>query len=66
VPWVRLLWRPALAAALMGGLLALLRDTSLLLTVPLSALIYLLALILLGTFSEGEIALFRRLLSFGP
>jgi O-antigen/teichoic acid export membrane protein len=66
VSWGRLLWRPALAAALMGGLLALLRDTSLLLTVPLSALIYLLALILLGTFSEGEIALFRRLLSFGP
>jgi O-antigen/teichoic acid export membrane protein len=66
VPWGRLLWRPALAAALMGGLLVLLRDTSLLLTVPLGGLIYLLALILLGTFSEEEIALFKSLLSFGP
>ncbi|MGA9348482.1 MAG: oligosaccharide flippase family protein [Anaerolineae bacterium] len=66
VPWGRLLWRPALAATLMGGLLGLLRDVSLLLTVPLSGLIYLLALILLGTFSEEEITLFKSLLSFGP
>ncbi|MBL7184354.1 MAG: flippase [Anaerolineae bacterium] len=66
VSWGRLLWRPALAAALMGGLLWLLRDTSLLLTVPLGGLIYLLALILLRTFSEEEIALFKSLLSFGP
>ncbi len=66
VPWGRLLWRPALAAALMGGLLGLWQDTSLLLTVPLGGLIYLLALILLRTFSEEEIALFKSLLSFGP
>ncbi len=66
VPWGRLLWRPALAAALMGGLLGLLRDTSLLLTVPLGGLVYLLALILLGTFSEEEVALFKSLLAFGP
>jgi O-antigen/teichoic acid export membrane protein len=66
VPWVRLLWRPALAAALMGGLMVLLRDVSLLLTVPLGGLIYLLALILLRTFSQEEVALFKSLLSFGP
>jgi hypothetical protein len=63
---VRLLWRPALAAALMGGLMVLLRDVSLLLTVPLGGLIYLLALILLRTFSQEEVALFKSLLSFGP
>ena len=66
VPWGKLLWRPALAAALMGGLLGLLRDASLFLTVSLGGLIYLLALILLGTFSEEEITLFKSLLSFGP
>jgi len=66
VPWGRLLWRPALAAALMGGLLWSLRDASLLLTIPLSGLIYLLALILLGTFSEEEVTLFKSLLSFDP
>ncbi len=70
VSWGRLLWRPALAAALMGGLLfaqqRLLRDISLLLAVPLGGLVYLLALILLKTFSEEEIALFKSLLSFGP
>jgi len=65
VPWGRLLWRPALAAALMGGLLGLLRDTGLFLTVPLSGLVYLLALILLRTFSQEEVALFKSLLSFG-
>jgi len=66
VSWGRLLWRPALAAGLMAGLLWLLHDASLLLTVPLGSLIYLLALILLKTFSEEEISLFRSLLPFGP
>jgi O-antigen/teichoic acid export membrane protein len=66
VPWGRLLWRPAVAAALMGGLLGLWQDASLLLTVPLGGLIYVLALILLRTFSEEEITLFKSLLSFGP
>ena len=66
MPWAKLLWRPTLAAALMGGLMVVLRDVNPLLTVPLSGLIYLLALILLRTFSEEEIALFKSLLSFGP
>ena len=66
VSWGRLLWRPALAAALMGGLLWLLHDISLLLAVPLGGLVYLLALILLRTFSEEEVTLFKSLLSFGP
>ncbi len=66
VPWGRLLWRPFLAAALMGSLLGLLRYTSLVLAIPLSGLVYLLALILLGTFSEEEVALFKSLLSFIP
>jgi len=65
VSWGRLLWRPALAAALMGGLLVVLRDVSFLLTVPLGGLIYFLALMLLGTFSKEEIALFKSLMSFG-
>jgi len=66
VSWGRLLWRPALAAALMGGLLGLLRDASLFLTVPLGGLVYFLALIILRPFSEEEVALFKSLLSFGP
>ena len=66
VPWGRLLWRPALAAALMGSLMVLLRDVNPLLTIPLGSLVYLLALILLGTFSEEEVALFKSLLAFVP
>ncbi len=70
VPWGRLLWRPALAAALMGGLLLaqqrLPRGVSLLIAAPLSIVVYFLALILLRTFSEEEVRLFKSLLSFGP
>lgn len=66
VPWGRLLWRPFLAAALMGALMVLWRGVSPLLTVPMGSLVYLLALILLGTFSQEEISLFKSLLSFGP
>jgi O-antigen/teichoic acid export membrane protein len=70
VPWGRLLWRPALAAALMGGLLfaqqRLFGDVSLLVTVPVASLAYLLALILLRTFSEEEVRLFKSFLPLGP
>jgi hypothetical protein len=66
VSWGELLWRPALAAALMGAVLVLLGNVSILLAVPLSGLVYVVALILLRTFSDEERTLFRNLLSSGP
>ena len=62
IPWARLLWRPALATALMVGLMWRLRPAGPLLTVPLGGLAYLAALILLGAFGGEERALLRELL----
>ncbi len=64
VPLGGLLWRPALASLLMGGLMWCLRDVSPLIVVPLAGLVYVGGLIVLGTFTEEERALLRRLLPF--
>ncbi len=57
VPWIALLWRPALAGAMMAGLgLGLWRSNGLLALLA-SLGVYVLALGLLGAFSPDEIAL---------
>jgi len=61
IPWAGLLWRPALATALMVGLMWWLRPLGPLLTVPLGGLAYLAVLILLGAFGEEERELLREL-----
>ena len=66
IPWARLLWRPALATALMVGLMWWLRPMGLLLTVPLGSLAYIGALILLGAFGKEETRLLKELLPWGP
>jgi O-antigen/teichoic acid export membrane protein len=54
LPWLRIALRPMIAAAVMGLLLFLMRDLSLLLMVPVGALTYLIVLLGLGEFRAEE------------
>jgi O-antigen/teichoic acid export membrane protein len=65
VPWLSIVWRPALASALMGTVMWLLRDLNALLLVPSAAVVYLVALIAVGAFSGEEMRLLRQLLPLG-
>jgi O-antigen/teichoic acid export membrane protein len=62
IPWLSLTWRPLLGTLLMGAFLWLLRDLTFLLLIPASLAIYLGCLILIGTFTQEDISLMRRLL----
>jgi O-antigen/teichoic acid export membrane protein len=53
-PWLKLVVRPMIAAAVMGVLISLMRDLSLLLIVPVGALAYLIVLLGLGEFRAEE------------
>lgn len=53
-PWLRIVARPMIAAAVMGGFIFLMRDLSLLLIVPMGALTYLIVLLMLGEFRAEE------------
>jgi O-antigen/teichoic acid export membrane protein len=65
VPWLRILWPPALAAGVMAAGLWLTRPFSLLLRLPLAAVVYLGVLVLAGGFGGEEMALLRRALPAG-
>jgi len=65
VPWLSIVWRPALASALMGAVMWLLRDLNVLLLIPSAAVIYFVALIAVGAFSGEEMELLKRLLPLG-
>ena len=62
IPWLSIVWRPALASALMGAVMWLLRDLNVLLLIPSAAVIYFVALIAVGAFSGEEMGLLKRLL----
>jgi O-antigen/teichoic acid export membrane protein len=64
-PWLSIVWRPALASALMGAVMWLLRGLNVLLLIPSAAVIYLVALIAVGAFSGEEMELLKRLLPLG-
>jgi O-antigen/teichoic acid export membrane protein len=61
IPWLSIVWRPALASALMGAVLWLLRGLNVLLLIPSAAVIYFVALIAVGAFSGEEMRLLKRL-----
>jgi hypothetical protein len=65
IPWLSIVWRPALASALMGAVMCLLRGLNVLLLIPSAAVIYLVAMIAVGAFSEEEMELLKRLLPLG-
>jgi len=59
LPWLQLVLRPMIAAAVMGLLIFLMRDLSLLLIVPAGALTYLIVLLGLGEFKAEEYEFLR-------
>jgi O-antigen/teichoic acid export membrane protein len=62
IPWLSIIWRPALASALMGAVMGLLRGLNVLLLIPSAAVVYFVALIAVGAFSQEEMGLLKRLL----
>ena len=58
-PWLQFVVRPMIAAAVMGLLIFLMRDLSLLLIVPVGALTYLIVLLGLGEFRAEEYKFLR-------
>jgi O-antigen/teichoic acid export membrane protein len=62
IPWAGLVWRPIAGTLLGGAVLWLLGDISFLLAIPLSLAVYVVCLIVTGTFSPQDIALMKRLL----
>ncbi len=63
IPFWSLMWRPALAAGLMGiALWGMMPRVGLLIAVPVAGLLYVVLLVLSGALGEDERALLRRLL----
>ena len=59
---VQMAWRPALATALLGGTMWLLRGLPNLVALVPAGIVYVVALVLLGAFTAEDRALMRRLL----
>ena len=60
VPWGRLLWRPALAGVIMGGVAWVLYGVHPLLAVLSASLVYAVALVAVGTFRDPDMRLVIR------
>lgn len=62
VPWLDVFWRPSAAVAVMALVMWLLRGKTALLTIPVAALVYLVMLVILGTFRQPDVLLVMQLL----
>ena len=62
LPWVSLIWQPALASAAMAGVMWLLIGLPWLLLIPVGGVVYLVVLILLGGFRQPDMALLGGLI----
>jgi O-antigen/teichoic acid export membrane protein len=62
LPWLSLFWQPAVAAAIMAGVMWLFRDLNWLLLIPLGGAVYLAVLALIGGFRQPDMALLGRLI----
>ncbi len=65
IPWLSIFWQPALSSAVMGAFMWLMRDVYFILIIPLAALVYFVALVLLGTFQDEDMKLVMRLIPLG-
>jgi O-antigen/teichoic acid export membrane protein len=64
LPWWRIVWQPALASAIMGGVTWwLLPQLHVLLVIALAAVVYFAGLLALGTITAEDVALARKLVS---
>jgi O-antigen/teichoic acid export membrane protein len=62
LPWISLFWQPAVASAVMAGVMWLLRGLPWLLLIPVGGAVYLAALALVGGFRQPDMDLLGRLL----
>jgi len=62
LPWLDIFWRPGAAAALMAMAMWLLRHTTALLSIPVGGVVYLVALVALGTLRQPDVILVMELL----
>jgi len=62
LPWFSLAWQPAVASAVMAGVMWLLRDLYWLLLIPVGGVVYLVVLALIGGFRQPDMDLLGRLL----
>lgn len=61
LPWLSIVWQPALASALMAAALWLARESGPLLLVPLGVIVYGAALVALGTFRDPDMKVILQL-----
>ncbi|MEJ2557836.1 MAG: hypothetical protein P8186_16735, partial [Anaerolineae bacterium] len=62
VPWISVIWRPALASAVMGAVLWLLRGANALALVAVAGLVYFVVLTMVGGFNQPDMALVWQLI----
>jgi O-antigen/teichoic acid export membrane protein len=65
LPWVSLTWQPAVASAIMGIVMWLLKGIPWLLLIPVGGAVYLVVLIAVGTFRQPDMDLLGRLIPAG-
>jgi O-antigen/teichoic acid export membrane protein len=61
VPWLRLTWRPVVAASVMAAVMWMLRSLTVFVGVPVGGVVYLAALLALRTFTQEDLLLLQRL-----
>jgi O-antigen/teichoic acid export membrane protein len=62
LPWLSLIWQPAVASLVMAGVMWALRDLPWLALIPVGGAVYLVVLTLIGGFRQPDMDLLRRLL----
>lgn len=62
LPWLSLFWQPAVASAVMGGVLWLLQDVPWPLLIPVGGVVYFVVLALVGGFRQPDMDLLGRLI----
>jgi O-antigen/teichoic acid export membrane protein len=65
LPWVSLTWQPAVASAIMGIVMWLLKGIPWLLLIPVGGVVYLVVLVAVGTFRQPDMDLLGRLIPAG-
>jgi len=60
VPWFDVVWRPAIAAAIMGGVLLLIGDINFVLTLLVAGVVYAIALVLVGGLKQQDMGILWR------
>jgi O-antigen/teichoic acid export membrane protein len=61
VPWLTLTWRPVVAAVVMAAVMWALRSLTVFVSVPVGGVVYLVALLVLRTFTQEDMVLLLRL-----